>query len=1134
MEQQSSSESPSIENLVDLFKKNISNFERTANNSLEFEVRFGNERKKNKDKKYKDRLELKINQNTYESVYKKLHSFGFKTEQSEYQMKITPEFMNDRGKYERSNIRIEINNLSDIQSFCKTDNLPPLENVKFVLKTHHIQDFNRPFYNNIFGFRTSIQKETILSKTSENVKNIIDSTNWNSSNKTFRYIHRSSLVNPDLKYIRVDMSIVKQNYQNKQIRFKDSGVIQSMPEFEIEIELVNISKYSDFDIITNNLKKTIKYVLSGIQNTNYPKKLIEIQNVMDEYYDLNNLKLYNYNNRTSKSFIGPSSFTLQKQNLVKDKNINNISIQDDFCVTDKADGERKLLYISKNGEIYFITTNMNIEYTGCYIKDKTLFQTLIDGEHIEKDKYNNYINYYAAFDMYYCSIKKRNGVDIRGYKFFAFNDETTSDEEKRANKYTRYRLLDKVIKEINGSLNKNSKNNLTINKKTFVFSNPNKNISIFDCCTTLLGTINSNVYQYNTDGIIFTSMVLGVTQEYPGDTIKNKKYPWEHSFKWKPPEYNTIDFLIEIKKNKLNELDLKTKMINGEIHQYYEINLKIGYDIRRHRNKQSIILNLDYENDEFYSKRSNEYYKPELFYPTSPSDENAHICHIPIKRDEDGNLNIFTEENDVIVDDSIVEFKYEFNKKDKFMCWKPLRVRYDKTSEYRTTGNNFGNAYHVANNNWQSIHNPITEDILTGKQEITLDMLNEETEDVYYNGMKTESKTKCLRDFHNLFVKKLLIDVVATKQPKTKLIDLAVGKGGDLPKWCMSKIFGVLGIDLSKDNIMNDNNGACARFISTYETNKRMPICMFIHGDTSKLIHNGDFTNVKNDMNTSLIELVKDDENDEEEKVGEIEEPENISKHIMDSLMGHGNKEKMSYPFLKKHFGIFRDKFDVCSIQFALHYMFEDKAKLHSFLCNVSNYTKQGKYFIGTCYDGKKIYNSLEEIQQDEIIEKYSDKQKIWHVKKKYNDEERLFMNDDENSIGLKISVYQESINKEFDEYLVNFDYFTKLMEDYGFKLTEPMLYHSKKINSIGNFEELFDTMMSDETKLRNYKKSKDMSDEEKYISFMNNYFIFQKVNNVNTELLYNHYIHNNGNQDLDFNIGKAERTNIKLKLSMS
>ena len=75
---------------------------------------------------------------------------------------------------------------------------------------------------------------------------------------------------------------------------------------------------------------------------------------------------------------------------------------------------------------------------------------------------------------------------------------------------------------------------------------------------------------------------------------------------------------------------------------------------------------------------------------------------------------------------------------------------------------------------------------------------------------------------------------------------------------------------------------------------------------------------------------------------------------------------------------------------------------------------------------------------------------------------------------------------------------------------------------------------MSDESKLKTYKQSKNMSEEEKYISFMNKYFIFQKVNNVNTELLYNHYIHNDGNEELDFNIGKAQRTNIKVKLSMS
>ena len=151
MEQQSSSESPSIDNLLDLFKTSLNGFNRTPNTSLEFEIRFGNETKdtKNKDRKRNDvkRLELKIDQNVYENVYKKLHSFGFKSSQNEYQMKITPEFINDKGRPQRSNIRIE-KYLNDIQSFCKTNNTS-FRKCKFVLKTH-IEGFERPFYNNIF------------------------------------------------------------------------------------------------------------------------------------------------------------------------------------------------------------------------------------------------------------------------------------------------------------------------------------------------------------------------------------------------------------------------------------------------------------------------------------------------------------------------------------------------------------------------------------------------------------------------------------------------------------------------------------------------------------------------------------------------------------------------------------------------------------------------------------------------------------------------------------------------------------------------------------------------------------------------------------------------------------------------
>ena len=42
-----------------------------------------------------------------------------------------------------------------------------------------------------------------------------------------------------------------------------------------------------------------------------------------------------------------------------------------------------------------------------------------------------------------------------------------------------------------------------------------------------------------------------------------------------------------------------------------------------------------------------------------------------------------------------------------------MRVRYDKTRELRNNIRNFGNDYTVANNNWSSIHYPITNDMIT-------------------------------------------------------------------------------------------------------------------------------------------------------------------------------------------------------------------------------------------------------------------------------------------------------------------------------------------------------------------------------------------------------------------------------------
>ena len=72
-------------------------------------------------------------------------------------------------------------------------------------------------------------------------------------------------------------------------------------------------------------------------------------------------------------------------------NINN-----NYTVTEKADGLRKLLFINHIGEIYFIDTNMNIQFTGSLTKHKNNFNTIIDGEHVLQDKNGVFINTYLC------------------------------------------------------------------------------------------------------------------------------------------------------------------------------------------------------------------------------------------------------------------------------------------------------------------------------------------------------------------------------------------------------------------------------------------------------------------------------------------------------------------------------------------------------------------------------------------------------------------------------------------------------------------------------------------------------------------------------------------------------------------
>ena len=71
--------------------------------------------------------------------------------------------------------------------------------------------------------------------------------------------------------------------------------------------------------------------------------------------------------------------------------VPNITEPFAYCVTEKADGDRHLLYINSTGKIYLINMNMTVIFTGAKTMEEKCFNSLLDGELILHDKLRNFI-----------------------------------------------------------------------------------------------------------------------------------------------------------------------------------------------------------------------------------------------------------------------------------------------------------------------------------------------------------------------------------------------------------------------------------------------------------------------------------------------------------------------------------------------------------------------------------------------------------------------------------------------------------------------------------------------------------------------------------------------------------------------
>jgi hypothetical protein len=186
---------------------------------------------------------------------------------------------------------------------------------------------------------------------------------------------------------------------------------------------------------------------------------------------------------------------------------------------------------------------------------------------------------------------------------------------------------------------------------------------------------------------------------------------------------------------------------------------------------------------------------------------------------------------------------------------------------------------------------------------------------------------------------------------------------------------------------------------------------------------------------------------------------------------------------------------------------------LRGYLQNLSDNCNKGGYFIGTCYDGSKLFDLLKD--KDEYSMRDGHENLVFSIKKDYEIDNFEY---DKSNIkplfGQKINVEMSSIGQSITEYLVNFDLLKDMMKLYKFrpvKLDLRGIYNGifnkdeySLEDGIGSFGTIIDNLnklSQKDTLLKSggpYHKSleinKQSNEKLKGLSSLNNWFVFEKI----------------------------------------
>lgn len=951
------------------------------------------------------------------------------------------------------NYRWTITGMDDIRRYCETESL---DGISYTVMTKTNVEDIPTLQNAEYGWRLKARTETPIDlDTDATARGQLEK--WAEVEKSYRLIRRFSFYSPDkLPGVRIDVSAIAEEtkYPTRQGLRKTRILRHGPRKYEVEVEL---AREGDHDAITltNNLIRSATLVLQGIQGNFNLVKASEAKRVRLWYSGLVKFRPSKY--RQKPNFIGPNPVTLSRMNMtvVSQPLYPNI-INESYNVTDKADGNRCFLLVDGEGGVYLMDASMHIYATGWRIRTDlaaaaavqetvleggavataksatvararkptgdSLLNTVLDCEFVTRTKEGKLIWHALIFDAYFVS-----GIDVRS---LPFREEAALDDISRIamDRFSKMKMWFQRYEATREAL-RTSPNNVVVRVKDFYFGSATT--PVLSQASGLLRREHKGEFEYHTDGLIFTpnSYAVGATrigEQPPRETGKR----WAQQFKWKPPEENTIDFLVRVRRDPITgrEMIQASRQRDGSVRFYKIFDLySAGTQFDAVQDPYTVFMQTPITAGrpaEDTSKELNQFAEV-LFQPLEPEDPMASISYMfveprsdAIVEDEDAPATIpfdgivwtVGDNPEQIISDTVVEMRYNPTAAAGWR-WEPLRIRHDKTERYhiskaqRRQEGSVMNAVDVAMSVWKTLHAPVTVDNILAARG-----LDEAAVQAYFSAETSDEMrgtTAPLRKFHNQFIKDtLLLQTVAVRSADGKrgpaVWDIGSGTGQDIHKYNRNGYEFALMTDATEDNIKNPYRGASWLALQKLRereragdvTSQRKTDIIFAWADAANALENGDagLSQTDKDVLKTLFTVP--------ERTAYREYPETVANFIR----------------VKELAGAASRGFDVVSCMFTLHYFFEKEEALNGLLRNIERHLRVGGNIVMANFDGEVVYKLLYPLEKGQTyVRRDARGNEMWHITKLYDNVGATL----ESTYGLKIAVSFYRVTDTYVEYLV-------------------------------------------------------------------------------------------------------------------